>query len=686
MKSINFLSKSKGRVISLKMLAAVCLFGSAITLTHYLSLNNYINENQATNLNIKSLSENVVSGVILINQGETKNADKIFTNIDYLNKAVDSLYKKNDSLTGMIFGDNYFENNKESIDRIKSGTDQLVDNVSNLKEDIDLFRGYAENKANLKKDFTSANQRIIAIANNPGINETTKALLTRIYQKLNRLNIFSQGDLLISQSEILAAQTTWLKEYADDMKELNSFSNSVIGSKLSMPVVELVKDLNNIYIITGNINKISQINNKYGNVEILSKLMNNINNETSILTNKNIEVENSAKNWLYTSVGLMFLFLTLLIIEIVKGDSGNRKFSNKSSKSHQQLKVYLKSLDDDLGVLMKEKDKSISREIYHKVFSKPKITGDTTTFNIRNKIDKILNILFSIADKSLEKSDDILKINKSMLDKTEHIKDYLSNQKEEFLKLETDITKLIQSLGKIETGTGKAVNQVEHMRKRIEELDPLIQNVKLKMNSIRKNSQDTSKKIKRMSESSQNIGELTDSLRETSSKIEVLALDIAIDSVSLTTEHRKFSVISKEIQRLVETSRMDAKKIDDVITVIKEDSTSSLSSMETNIAEVVDCDSTIDFTGKLLKRIMDDIALIHQEIQEMDNITSGGNNKRDAAEMRNLLANVKKCMQECLFYADDMHLHTQTHIFEEINNLRNDTKRKINDGDFSEEN
>ena len=34
-------------------------------------------------------------------------------------------------------------------------------------------------------------------------------------------------------------------------------------------------------------------------------------------------------------------------------------------------------------------------------------------------------------------------------------------------------------------------------------------------------------------------------------------------------------------------------------------------------------------------------------------------------------------MQECIFYVEEMQIYSQNQLFEEIDNLRNETKRKI---------
>jgi twitching motility protein PilJ len=123
------------------------------------------------------------------------------------------------------------------------------------------------------------------------------------------------------------------------------------------------------------------------------------------------------------------------------------------------------------------------------------------------------------------------------------------------------------------------------------------------MNAIRDQIQDTSKRIKRLGESSQEIGEITELISDITEQTNVLALNAAIQAASAGEAGRGFSVVAEEVQRLAERSADATRQIAALVKTIQTDTQDAVSAMERSTQGVVEGTRLTDAAGTALNDI-----------------------------------------------------------------------------------
>ncbi|MBK8523989.1 MAG: type IV pili methyl-accepting chemotaxis transducer N-terminal domain-containing protein [Betaproteobacteria bacterium] len=125
------------------------------------------------------------------------------------------------------------------------------------------------------------------------------------------------------------------------------------------------------------------------------------------------------------------------------------------------------------------------------------------------------------------------------------------------------------------------------------------------MNEIREQIQETSKRIKRLGESSQEIGEIVELISDITEQTNVLALNAAIQAASAGDAGRGFTVVAEEVQRLAERSAEATKQIAAIVKTIQTDTQDAVSAMEQSTQGVVEGAKLSDAAGQALAEIGD---------------------------------------------------------------------------------
>jgi twitching motility protein PilJ len=123
------------------------------------------------------------------------------------------------------------------------------------------------------------------------------------------------------------------------------------------------------------------------------------------------------------------------------------------------------------------------------------------------------------------------------------------------------------------------------------------------MNAIRETIQDTSKRIKRLGESSQEIGNIVELINDIAEQTNILALNASIQASMAGEAGRGFAVVADEVQRLAERAATATKQIEVLVRTIQTDTNEAVVSMERSTTDVVGGAMLAENAGQALEEI-----------------------------------------------------------------------------------
>src|SRR5437660_80932 len=146
---------------------------------------------------------------------------------------------------------------------------------------------------------------------------------------------------------------------------------------------------------------------------------------------------------------------------------------------------------------------------------------------------------------------------------------------------------------------------------------------------IRENVQETSKKIKRLGERSNEIGEIVRIIEDIADQTNLLALNAAIQSAMAGEHGRGFAVVADEIRLLAERSTESTKRIDTLVKSIQGDTYEAVVAMEDSTQEVVKGSQLADEAGRSLNSIY---TAVERQAQMIESIARAANEQTSVSE------------------------------------------------------
>jgi twitching motility protein PilJ len=141
------------------------------------------------------------------------------------------------------------------------------------------------------------------------------------------------------------------------------------------------------------------------------------------------------------------------------------------------------------------------------------------------------------------------------------------------------------------------------------------------MDIIREQIQETSKRIKRLGESSQEIGDIVELINDIAEQTNILALNAAIQAAMAGEAGRGFAVVADEVTRLAERSSDATKQIEALVKTIQTDTNEAIISMEQSTSGVVAGAKIAEDAGAALSEIENVSSHLAELVQSITSAT-----------------------------------------------------------------
>jgi len=306
------------------------------------------------------------------------------------------------------------------------------------------------------------------------------------------------------------------------------------------------------------------------------------------------------------------LFFFLMFIRSLVGSARQREF--ESNEANRESQAAILKLLDEMGDLA-DGDLTIEAEVTDQVTGAIADSMNYAVLEMRTLVQQIN----AASEQVATESDGTREKTTALLAQTEQQTDEIGTATESIVNMAQSMEQLSESAdGSAEVANGS----VELAKQGSEAVTLTITG----MNNMRDKMQETGKRIKRLGESSQQIGEIVGLIDDIAEQTNILSLNASIQAAMAGEAGRGFAVVADEVQRLAERSAEATKQIADLVSNIQSDTNEAVTSMEEATREVVENTRLADEAG----RALGEIETVSEELSTL--ITAMANTARHQSE------------------------------------------------------
>lgn len=464
--------------------------------------------------------------------------------------------------------------NQELILNLSKTSGRLIHNVEKIQG---LYWDIAGKLGNEKIDN---NQKIIKISRQINLVEDIideiQSILTITNNTSGLLKKFSENTKIFFQN----AQTI-----RDEIK------NDIPGSELS----EMDQYLQLVHEDVDSVNKIGSITEK-GNVAIFD-----IFNQGSLLVNLSRNLATAYINYPKTNTtvelyayGLGLLSFLVLILSI-------QLFHKESEENLKQIEEKNKLMQNEVEKLLKELpeiasgNSSLQAVVSLNIAGHPTQLAESFTYALSTLRKLVFNIGKMAKNVSMAAAD-AQKISEELAVSS-------GNQAQEISEVSTSVSAMASTIEQVSTNASESASVALESVKIAGEGGKVVRSTIGGMERIQTQIQETSNLMRRLSDSSQEIGEIVSLIDGIADQTNILSLNAAIQAAMAGEAGRGFAVVADEVQRLAEKVSYATKEIGTLVRSIQTDTTQVIVAMDQTKTQVLEGVTSAQAAGSTLEQI-----------------------------------------------------------------------------------
>lgn len=294
-------------------------------------------------------------------------------------------------------------------------------------------------------------------------------------------------------------------------------------------------------------------------------------------------------DWTGSFLGILSLFLLIALAVKINAGARNRQIeAEQTSQENQEAILQLLEEIADLADGDLTKHATVTESFTGAI-------ADAMNF----AIDALRQLVTTINETTVQVSSAAQETQATAM----HLAEASDHQAQQITAVSAAVNEMAASIEQVSNNASSSTEVAQQAVSIANKGSVAVQDTIKGMDSIRENMQETSKRIKRLGESSQEIGDIIELINDIADQTNILALNAAIQAAMAGDAGRGFAVVADEVQRLAERSTDATKQIEGLVRTIQSDTKEAVSSMEQSTSGVVQGAKLAQRAGEALEEI-----------------------------------------------------------------------------------